>query len=91
MSTREPPAHAARSSGLVFLLGNHSIGWYLAPAGITSVYGAAGSIVIVLLRVYHSSQIVLFGAVFTRVYVQHRGSPLEPKENAMRVTRKGRA
>ena len=35
----------AGSSGLLFLLGNHLIGWYLAVAGITSVYGAAGSIV----------------------------------------------
>jgi hypothetical protein len=41
------------------LLGNHLIGWYLAAAGITSVYGAAGSIVIVLLWVYYSSQVVL--------------------------------
>jgi hypothetical protein len=73
---------------LLFLLGNHLIGWYLAATSITSVYGAAGSIVIVLRWVYHSSQIVLFGAEFTRVYTKHRGSPLEPQENAMRITRK---
>jgi membrane protein len=78
----------AGSSTILFLLGNHLIGWYLAAAGIKSVYGAAGSIVIVLLWVYYSSQVVLFGAVFTRVYAKHRGSPLEPKENAMRITRK---
>ena len=77
------------SSGLLFLLGNHLIGWYLAAAGVTSVYGAAGSIVIVLLWVYYSSQVVLFGAEFTRVYAKHRGSPLEPKENAVRVNPKG--
>jgi membrane protein len=81
----------AGSSGLLFLLGNHLIGWYLAAAGITSVYGAAGSIVIVLLWVYYSSQVVLFGAVFTRVYARYRGVPLEPKENAVRVTRTGHA
>ena len=81
----------AGSSGLLFLLGNHLIGWYLAAAGIASVYGAAGSIVIVLLWVYYSSQVVLFGAEFTRVYAKHRGSPLEPKENAVRVNRKGHA
>jgi membrane protein len=79
----------AGSSGLLCLLGNHLIGWYLAAAGIASVYGAAGSIVIVLLWVYYSSQVVLFGAAFTRVYAKHRGSPLEPKENAVRVNRKG--
>jgi len=78
----------AGSSGLLFLLGNHLIGWYLVVAGIKSVYGAAGSIVIVLLWVYYSSQVVLFGAAFTRVYARHRGSPLEPKENAVCVARK---
>jgi membrane protein len=48
------------------LLGNHSIGCSLAAAGIASVYGAAGAIVIVPLWVYYSSQGVLFGAAFTR-------------------------
>jgi membrane protein len=81
----------AGSSGLLFLLGNHLIGRYLAAAGIASVYGAAGSIVIVLLWVYYSSQVVLFGAVFIRVYARHRGAPLEPKKNAVRVSRKGPA
>ena len=46
---------------------------------------------IVLRWVYYSSQVVLFGAEFTRVYAKHRGSPLEPKKNAMRVNRKGNA
>lgn len=81
----------AGSSGLLFLLGNHLIGWYLAAAGVTSVYGAAGSIVIVLLWVYYSSQVVLFGAAATRVYAKHRGAPLEPKANAVHVIRKGYA
>ncbi len=82
---------AAGVSALLFLLGNHVIGWYLAATSITSVYGAAGSIVIVLLWVYYSSQVVLFGAEFTRVYAKYRGSPLEPKENAVRVDRKGQS
>ena len=78
----------AGASAVLYLLGNHLIGWYLAVAGVASVYGAAGSIVIVLLWVYYSTQVVLLGAVFTRVYAKHRGAPLEPKENAVRVTRK---
>jgi membrane protein len=78
-------------SALLFLLGNHLIGWYLAATSVTSVYGAASSIVIVLLWVYYSSQVVLFGAEFTRVYAKYRGSSLEPKENAVRVSRKGHA
>jgi membrane protein len=78
----------ASVSALLFLLGNHLIGWYVAATSVTSVYRAAGSIVIVLLWVYYSSQVVLFGAVFTRVYAKHRGAPLEPRENAVRVSRK---
>jgi membrane protein len=78
----------AGASALLFLLGNHLIGWYLAATSVTSVYGAASSIVIVLLWVYYSSQVVLFGAEFTRAYAKHRGSPLEPKETAARVARK---
>lgn len=76
-------------SALLFLLGNHLIGWYLAATSVTSVYGAAGSIVIVLLWVYYSSQVVLFGAEFTRVFAKHRGAPLQPKEHAVRVNPKG--
>ena len=76
-------------SGFLFLLGNHLIGWYLAAAGIASVYGAAGSIVIVLLWVYYSSQVVLFGAEFTRVYAQHRGSPWNRKKTRCASTGRG--
>ncbi len=75
----------ASVTGLLFLFGNHLIGWYLAVAGVTSVYGAAGSLVIVLLWVYYSSQAVLIGATFTRVYATHRGAHPEPKENAIRL------
>jgi membrane protein len=75
----------ASATGLLFLFGNHLIGWYLAVAGVTSVYGAAGSLVIVLLWVNYSSQAVLIGATFTRVYATHRGAHPEPKENAIRV------
>jgi len=53
--------------------------------------GAAGSIIIVLLWGYYSSQVVLFGEEFTRVCAKHSGVPLEPKENAVRITRKGHA
>jgi membrane protein len=75
----------ASATGLLFLFGNHLIGWYLAVAGVTSVYGAASSLVIVLLWVFYSSQSVLIGAEFTRVYAEHRGAHPEPKGNAIRV------
>lgn len=66
----------AGATGLLFLLGNHLIGWYLAVAGVASVYGAASSVIIVLLWVYYSSQAVLFGAEFTRVYAEYRSVSL---------------
>ena len=75
----------ASATGLLFLFGNHLIGWYLAVAGVTSVYGAASSLVIVLLWVNYSSQAVLIGATFTRVYATHRGAHPGPKENPIRL------
>ena len=75
----------ASVSALLFLLGNHLIGWYLAATSVTSVYRAAGSIVIVLLWVYYSSQVVLFGAEFTRVYAKHRGAPWNQKKTQCAV------
>ena len=78
-------------TGLLFLLGNHLIGWYLAVAGIASVlwcrrFDCDRPAVGLLF-----SQAVLFGHEFTRVYAEHRGLRLEPKENAVRVHRKGHA
>ena len=72
---------------LLFLRGNHLIGWCLAATSISLIYGAVGSIVIVLRWVYYSSQVAV-RREFTRVYTKHRGSPLEPQENAMRINRK---
>jgi membrane protein len=52
----------ALTSALLFAIGKHLIGLYLARAGVASSYGAAGSIVVVMLWVYYSAQILLFGA-----------------------------
>jgi membrane protein len=64
----------AAITGLMFTLGKFLIGFYLGKSGVTSSYGAAASIVTVLLWVYYSSQILLFGAEFTKAYAEHRGS-----------------
>ena len=50
---------------------------------VTSAYGAAGSLVVILLWVYYSSQILLFGAEFTRVYAEKYGSGVQPSPNAV--------
>ncbi len=68
---------------LLFLLGRYLIGLYLARSSATSTYGAAGSLVLILLWVYYSAQIFLFGAEFTQVYANKYGSKLEPAKNAV--------
>ena len=59
-------------TSLLFVVGQFLLGWYLGRAGITSAYGAFGSLVIFLLWANYSAQIVLFGAEFTHVYALHR-------------------
>jgi membrane protein len=74
------------TSGL-FLLGEYIIAYYLAHyAGISS-YGAAGSMIVLLLWVYYSSIILYFGAEFTQVYVRFRGRRIEPSRYAVWIER----
>jgi membrane protein len=61
-------------TALLFTLGKTLIGWYLGQAGRTSMYGAAGSLVLLLLWIYYSAQILLLGAEVTEVYSRHFGS-----------------
>src|ERR1039457_375550 len=58
----------------LFELGKLAIGLYIGKQGLESTYGAAASIVVVLIWVYYSSQIVLMGAEFTNVYARRYGS-----------------
>jgi membrane protein len=68
---------AALTAGL-FEIGKFLIGFYLGNSSITSAYGAASSLAIILVWIYYSAQIFLLGAEFTHVYAKHRGSPLAP-------------
>jgi membrane protein len=61
-------------TSLLFGFGKYLIGIYLGTAGIASTYGAAGSLVVVLVWVYYSAQIFFLGAEFTRAYAQLYGS-----------------
>lgn len=74
---------AAMTAGL-FTLGKYLIGLYLGQAAPGSAYGAAGSFVVLLIWIYYSSQIMLFGAEFTQVYANTHGSGLNrpPEERA---------
>lgn len=73
----------AFTTALLFMLGKFAIGYYLGKSHISSSYGAAGSLVIILLWVYYSAIILYFGAAFTRVYAQHTGNHIYPNSYAV--------
>jgi membrane protein len=64
----------ALGTGVLFTLGKFAIGFYLGTSGIASSYGAAAAIITILLWVYYSSLILLFGAEFTKAFAESRGS-----------------
>jgi membrane protein len=72
-------------TAFLFTVGKFLIGLYLGKSDVASAYGAAGSLVIVLVWVYYSAQILLFGAEFTQVYANQAGSRIVPAENAVAV------
>ena len=59
-------------TAFLFILGKTAIGFYLSKTNPGSVYGAAGSIVLILLWVSYSSMIFFYGAEFTRAYASHK-------------------
>jgi membrane protein len=72
----------AALTAILFTIGKFLIGLYIGSSGATSVYGAAGSLITVLLWVYYSSLILFFGAEFTQVYATEYGSGVVPAEHA---------
>ncbi len=66
-----------------FGIGKYMIGFYLGVSSFGSVYGAAGSLVILLTWIFYSSMIVLFGATFTAVYSQEIEGGIRPTKNAI--------
>ena len=64
----------AAVTALLFAIGKHIIGVYLGHSAVTSTYGAAGSLLVVLIWVYYSAQIFIYGAEFTKVYATRHGS-----------------
>jgi len=72
-------------TALLFNIGKYLIGLYLGNSSVSSTYGAAGSLVVLLIWVFYSAQILLIGAEFTQVYSRFRGTPIRPSEHAMRI------
>jgi membrane protein len=75
-------------TALLFTVGKFLIGLYLAKSSVASTYGAAGSLVVLLLWIYYSSQILFLGAEFTQVYATRYGSQIKPSKHAVPVVRK---
>src|SRR6266850_1642854 len=74
-------------TALLFTIGKFALGLYLGKTGVSSSYGAAGSLIVLLLWVYYSSQIIFLGAEFTQVYANRFGSHVAPSSNAVAVHR----
>jgi membrane protein len=70
----------------LFMLGKYLIELYLRYSTTAVVYGAAGSLVVLLMWIYYSAQIVYFGAEFTKVYAKYRGHRVVPSANATPMT-----
>jgi len=71
-------------TAVLFSIGQQLIGLYLGQSSMASSYGAAGSVMILLLWVYYSCQILLFGAEFTRAYTQRHGVKPAPESFAVK-------
>jgi membrane protein len=78
----------AAMTAIFFAIGKWALGLYLGSGSAASAYGAASSLITLLLWVYYSSQILLFGAEFTQVYAQRAGRAVAPDEHAVRVETK---
>jgi len=69
----------------LFMLGRYVIGLYINFSGTASAYGAAGSLIVILVWVYYTAAILYFGAEFTRVYAEYIGARIEPADYAVYV------
>jgi membrane protein len=72
-------------TAVLFMVGKFAIGLYLGNSTVASVYGAAGSIIIILVWVYYSAIILYFGAEFTKVYAKAYGGSISPNEYSVEI------
>jgi membrane protein len=72
-------------TAVLFSLGKLLLAWYLGTSTIASSYGAAGSVVALVVWVYYSAQLVFLGAEFTQAYARKFGGTIEPSKNAVPI------
>jgi membrane protein len=75
----------ATLTAALFVLGKFALGLYLGSGAAGSAYGAASSLITLLLWIYYAAQILLFGAEFTQVYANTYGTRVEPQEHAVKI------
>jgi membrane protein len=75
----------ASFTSVFFLIGKFAIGFYLGSSSVTSLYGAAGSVIIILVWVYYSAIILYFGAEFTKVYAGNFGGGIRPNKYSVAI------
>ncbi|MEO1298764.1 MAG: YihY/virulence factor BrkB family protein [Cyanobacteria bacterium J06636_16] len=74
----------AAVTAILFAIGKFAIGLYLGNSSIGSTYGAAGSVIVLLVWVFYSAQILFFGAELTQVYARRFGSQIVPNQYAVK-------
>ena len=67
------------------MLGQYLIGLYIDTTGTSSTYGAAGSLIVILLWIYYTAAILYFGAEFTQAYANHFGIRIKPADYAVYI------
>ena len=75
----------ASFTAFLFMIGKFAIGAYLSSSAIASVYGAAGSVILILVWVYYSAIILYFGAEFTKVYAITHGQKIVPYKYSVQI------
>jgi len=80
----------AAATAILFILGRIPLSWYLERNALTSPYGAAGSVLVLLLWVYYSAQILFLGAEFTHVYANRFGRRVRTARGAIWLTEASR-
>ncbi len=78
----------AIATTVLFMLGKYGIALYVRSQDTTAAYGAAGSLIVILLWVYYSALILLFGAEVTQAWAEKCGNSIEPEPGAVRVVKK---
>ena len=75
----------ASFTAFLFMIGKFAIGFYLGNYNIGSIYGAAGSIILILAWIYYSAIILYFGAEFTKVYANTHGHKIIPNAYSIQI------